>query len=161
MKAKSCTIIGIDPMKLSFGYDEKHPKCIHLKIHIAETICKLFFQGYVHFYTNCEFGIPLWSAEAVLALKMFYPALQLHLVAPCLEQANKWTPEWRERYFKIHEQATSVKILNDKTHDSNIYLIDKTEILLSFDFKDSKNPVTEYASGQGKNVVNLLPFCLC
>lgn len=42
-----------------------------------------------------------WASLAVLALKKEDPALKLHCILPCEEQADGWSVSARELYFSI------------------------------------------------------------
>jgi uncharacterized phage-like protein YoqJ len=60
-----CTISGSD--KLSFGFDEKHPDCIAMKLQLLTKFADLNQNGVTDFISNCQMGIPLWAAEVVLS----------------------------------------------------------------------------------------------
>lgn len=112
---KTCLIYGIPVENLPFGYDENDELCVNVKLKIAQLIAQLVSSGITHFVTDCEFGIPMWGAEIVLAQKIYDPEITLTVYIPCEEQAVKWTPDWRDRYFSIHEKADKVLNLNDRT----------------------------------------------
>lgn len=61
---------------------------------------------------NCEYGIPLWSAEIILALKM-YNDITLNVAMPYEEQSTKWSEDIRNRFFHIHEYADRVCIVSN------------------------------------------------
>lgn len=54
------------------------------------------------------------GAEIVLSQKLFTPDISLEIYMPHEEQAVKWAPNWRERYFSIHEKADEVVTYNDR-----------------------------------------------
>lgn len=111
---KTCLIYGIPVENLPFGYDENDELCITVKLKIAQLTAQLVSSGITHFVTDCEFGIPMWGAEIVLAQKIYDPEITLTVYIPHEEQAVKWTPNWRNRYFSIHAKADNVLILNDR-----------------------------------------------
>jgi uncharacterized phage-like protein YoqJ len=146
MQTKSCAIIGIDLLELSFGYDEEHPSCVRFKFYISKLISEMTANGYTDFYTNCEYGIPLWAAEAVLTLKQLNPRLRLHVVA-FEEQAGKWAPDWRNRYFSVHEQADSVTLLPGGKEECTQFLIENTDLTMYFESQDAKSPFVRFING--------------
>lgn len=110
---KTCLIYGTPVRELPFGYDEEDELCVEIKLKIAEVVAQLAASGVTDFITDCEYGILMWGAEIVLAQKLFSPELTLKVYMPHEEQAVKWAPDWRERYFSIHEKADDVVIFND------------------------------------------------
>lgn len=110
---KNCLIYGTPSQKLPFGYDEEDELCIAIKLKIAEVVSQLAANGISDFLTDCEYGIPLWGAEIVLAQKILTPEITLKVYMPHEEQAVNWTPDWRKRYFEIHKKADRVVIFND------------------------------------------------
>jgi uncharacterized phage-like protein YoqJ len=100
-------------------------------------------NDYTDFYTNCEYGIALWAAEALLSLKEYNPCLRLHVVS-FEKQADKWTPDWRNRYFSIHERADSAIILKGGDNACNQYLIEHAGLIMHFDSQDAKNPLVRF-----------------
>ena len=62
MEKKSCTFIGEEIERLSFGYDYTDPKCIALKLALSEQIAEAYGSGVRRFYSVCEQGIDLWAA---------------------------------------------------------------------------------------------------
>lgn len=110
---KTCLIYGIPVEELPFGYDEDDELCVMLKLKIAQLVAGLAASGVTHFVTDCEFGVPMWGAEIVLAKKIYDPGITLTVYMPHEEQSVKWTPDWRDRYFSIHEKADKVIIQND------------------------------------------------
>lgn len=154
-----CTIIGKSVNELPFGMDEKYPKCTALKINLAAKINELYLNGVTHFACNCEYGIPLWAAEIILALKIYKPELYLHIVAPYEEQAAKWNEEIRERYFNIHEKADTVHILKNIYNDNILsyhyaekFMLDNSTMLL---IDEHNNEIIRYARKCNLNIVYL------
>ena len=150
-----CTISGSD--KLSFGLDEKHPDCIAMKLQLLTKIADLNQNGITDFISNCEMGISLWTAEIVLSLKK-YNTIRLNIIMPFEEQASLWSDEWRERYFRIHEQADCVIILNKHFSDTcysncDRFMIDNSDMLLWVGSESSN--ISEYAREQSKSVIML------
>lgn len=112
--SKTCLIYGTSVLNLPFGYDEEDEMCTLIKLKITELVAVLAREGVACFVTDCEYGISLWGAEIVLAQKIFTPKITLKLCIPHENQAVKWAPSWRERYFNIHEMADEVEIFNNR-----------------------------------------------
>ncbi len=97
--------------------NESEKTCITIKQKLLEIIWQAYCSGYTDFYTNCEFGIPLWSAEIICALKL-YNKIYLHIVIPYEEQCLNWCEEWRNRYYDVHSKADSVIFVNKCYHEN-------------------------------------------
>lgn len=103
----NCTIASMGfELSLPTKNEHKAPYPI-IKRNLLELIWRLYCRGYTTFYTNCEYGIPLWSAEIICALKM-YNDIHLHLVIPYEAQCTAWCHEWRNRYLAVQEQADQI-----------------------------------------------------
>lgn len=119
-KNSACTIIGRTVWDLPFGMDEESFDCILLKNNLAAVIGQLYINGFTEFLCNCEYGVPMWSAEIILLLKRFYPNIHLHIFSPYEEQAARWSADARNRYFTIHEKSDSAEILYFHRAESDI-----------------------------------------
>ncbi len=101
---------------------------------LRETIWGAYCNGYTDFYVNCEYGIPLWAAEIVCALKL-YNTIKLHIIIPCEEQTTNWTEDQRDRYYDVHLKADSV-VFADKQWKENCYheademIINESDVVL-------------------------------
>lgn len=97
-------------LALQIAPPERFPKnaLSILKCNLLEILCALVEKGYTDFYVNGAYGIPFWSAEMICALKLYHPALRLHLVQPYPEHNAGWKPELRERFQQILEKADEV-----------------------------------------------------
>ena len=61
---------------------------------------------------------------------------------PYEEQANDWYEDQRERYFSVHSLADDVYMLNTQFYEgcydeADEYMIDQSDLLLVFGFKNS------------------------
>ena len=72
-----------------------------MKMELAQQIMVLRQQGVTHFSVACDYGVGLYAAELINVLRDNDPELMLFCVTPYEEQATKWTPELRERYFDM------------------------------------------------------------
>ena len=77
-----------------------------MKMELAQQIMVLRQQGVTHFSVACDYGVGLYAAEIINALRNDDPELMLFCVTPYEEQSTKWTPELRERYFDMLVKCT-------------------------------------------------------
>ena len=103
---KSCAILGHSPMRFAWGFDEEAAECHDMKMELAQQIMVLRQQGVTHFSVVCDYGVGLYAAELINVLRDNDPELMLFCVTPYEEQATKWTPELRERYFDMLIKCT-------------------------------------------------------
>lgn len=128
MTTLSCAMVGHHPARFQFGYDEEDWRCQRIKLELIRQIVILYQNGVTDFYTSCEVGPPMWGAEAVLALMDKLKGLRLHCVIPFEEQATKWTPDWRNRYFSILAASTSVHMTQNRLTNESYRLCGKYQI---------------------------------
>ena len=103
---KSCAIFGHNPMRFAWGFDEEADECRELKLELLQQIMVLRQQGVTRFFVACDCGVGLYAAELINVLRDNDPELLLFCVTPYEEQATKWTPELRERYFDMLVKCT-------------------------------------------------------
>ncbi|MCL2588191.1 MAG: DUF1273 domain-containing protein, partial [Oscillospiraceae bacterium] len=136
MKMLACAFIGHRPMRYSFGYDEEDETCDLLKSALADQITMLVDVGITTFYTGMDIGVSQWAAMIVLCLKEKHHNIRLIAVLPCETQANKWSPDQRNRYFNILIECDDVITLNGHYTptcmlERNCYLVNHAEYLLA------------------------------
>ena len=93
-------------MRFPWGFDEEDTGCQDLKLALAQKIMELRQQGVTRFAVVADCGVGLYAGECVNALRLTDPGLMLFVVTPHEEQATKWAPYLRERYFKLLEDCT-------------------------------------------------------
>ena len=104
-----CAVIGQNPMRFPWGFDEEDDRCRKLKIELAQQIMMLRQNGVSQFLTACDCGVGLYAAELVNGLRATTDHdLMLICYTPHEEQATKWAPYLRERYFTMLEQCTLI-----------------------------------------------------
>ena len=92
-------------MRFPWGFDEEDDRCQKLKMELAQQIMVLHQRGVSQFLTACDCGIGLYAAEIVNGLRETTdPDLMLFCYIPHEEQATKWAPYLRERYFTMLEK---------------------------------------------------------
>ena len=113
---KTCAIIGCSPMCFPWGFDEEDEGCAALKLILINQISKLRGEGCTRFAISMDCGVGLYAAEIFHGLKGSEEELETICYVPYEEQASKWTPELRERYFNALAVCTEVvNVAYDKT----------------------------------------------
>ena len=105
---KTCAIIGCSPMCFPWGFDEEDEGCAALKLILINQISKLRGEGCTRFAVSMDCGVGLYAAEILHGLKESDDALETNCYVPYEEQATKWTPELRDRYFNALVACTEV-----------------------------------------------------
>ena len=105
---KTCAIIGCSPMCFPWGFDEEDEGCAALKLILINQITKLRGEGCTRFAVSMDCGVGLYAAEILHGLKEADDALETICYVPYEEQATKWTPELRDRYFNALAACTEV-----------------------------------------------------
>lgn len=164
----SCAFAGHNPLRYSFGYDEEDELCLLIKKKILQQILDLYENGVTIFYSNCEVGASMWGAELTLELMKRFPELKLHCVIPFEEQAKKWTPPLRDRYYNILEKCTNNYLISTNfTKDCylrcNQYLVNHAGFILAVYDNDpilKMEPVTQlitYARKKKRGIISIHP----
>ena len=105
---KTCAIIGCSPMCFPWGFDEEDEGCAALKLILINQISRLRGEGYNRFALSMDYGVGLYAAEILHGLKKSDDALETICYVPYEEQATKWTPALRDRYFNALAACTEV-----------------------------------------------------
>ena len=96
-----CAVIGQNPMQFPWGFDEEDKFCSKMKTELAQQIMVLRQRGVSQFLTACDCGVGLYAGEIVNGLRTTDRDLILICYTPHEEQATKWAPYLRERYFDM------------------------------------------------------------
>lgn len=168
MRSIACAITGHRPMKFIFGYDEEDHKCIRLKLAMGEQIGKLIQGGASLFYTGMAQGTDQWGAEIVLAMKRQYPHVRLAAVLPCETQADRWSPQQRERYFDTLARCDDVITLSARytrqcMRERNRYMVDHADVLLTIYDGNTKGGTAytvRYAQKKNRRIITIRPDTL-
>ena len=105
---KTCAIIGCSPMCFPWGFDEEDEGCAALKLILMNRITMLRGEGCTRFAVSMDCGVGLYAAEILHGLKASDEGLKTICYVPYEEQATKWTPELRNRYFNVLATCTEV-----------------------------------------------------
>ncbi len=109
-----CSIIGENPSESLFGYDEEYPLCAKMKYKLVNAIQGVISSGCKCFCTTLEEGAAMWGAEACEAIKCLGGDIEMRVAPISEEQANRWHPERRERYYRLIEGADKVITSEDE-----------------------------------------------
>ncbi len=110
----TCAVLGQPPMRFPWGFDEEDSGCQNLKMELAQKIMELRQQGVTRFAVVADCGIGLYAGECINALRQHDPDLMLFVVTPHEEQATKWTPDLRNRYFKLLEDCALMELASHR-----------------------------------------------
>ena len=139
-----CAIIGQNPMRFPWGFDEEDDRCRKLKIELAQQIMALCQSGVSQFLTACDCGVGLYAAEIVNGLRMTDHDLMLLCYTPHEEQATKWAPYLRERYFTMLEKCTLISVVCEAgAPDAQLHtykkIIDLADVVLAVYDRDTQS----------------------
>lgn len=163
-----CAVIGQNPMRFPWGFDEEDDRCRKLKIALAQQIMVLRQSGVSQFLVACDYGVGLYAGEIVNGLRMTDRDLMLLCYTPHEEQTTKWAPYLRERYFTMLEQCTLISAVCEVgAPDAQLHaykkIIDLADVVLGiYDVDISAAASAEdraliYAKGQHKPLLMLHP----
>ena len=107
-----CAIIGQHPMRFPWGFDEEDAQCRRMKLELVRCIMELRQCGVMEFQVVCDPGVGLYAGEIVNITKQNDEAMRLVCVTPFEEQATKWTPQLRERYFDMLADCTDLSCVD-------------------------------------------------
>ena len=107
-----CTIISCSPMCFPWGFDEEDEGCTALKLILMNCITKQRSLGAARFHISMDCGVGLYAAEILQGLKEADSEIEYVGYVPFEEQATKWTPELRNRYFNALASCTEVEYVS-------------------------------------------------
>ena len=94
-------------MRFPWGFDEEDEFCGKMKMELAQQIMVLRQSGVSQFLVACDCGVGLYAAEIINGLRATTDRdLMLICYTPHEEQATKWAPYLRERYFDMLTACT-------------------------------------------------------
>ncbi len=92
------------------GKHEEDEGYAALKLILMNRITRLRGESFTRFTLSIDCGVGLYAAEILHGLKESDGELKTICCVPYEEQATKWTPELRGRYFNA--LATSAEVVN-------------------------------------------------
>ncbi len=164
----TCAILGQPPMRFPWGFDEEDEDCQALKLELAQKIMEFRQRGVMRFAVVADCGVGLYAGECVNALRQTDSELMLFVVTPHEEQATKWAPYLRERYFKLLEDCSVMEAASLRKTPSSCELdayrkiIDYANMVLAvYDpataHEDAVDRAMEYVKERGLDVIMLAP----
>lgn len=169
-KPVRCAVMGQHPMRFPWGFDEEDDRCRKLKIELAQQIMALRQGGVSQFLVACDCGVGLYAAEIVNGLRTTDRDLMLLCYTPHEEQATKWAPYLRERYFTMLTACTHISAVcpvgtPDAQRQAYRQIIDLADVVLCVSDTDApaasgaEDAALAYALAQ-KPVLALHPTAL-
>lgn len=163
-----CAVIGQNPMRFPWGFDEEDASCAKMKMELAQQIMVLCQEGVSQFLVACDYGVGLYAGEIVNGLRMTDRDLMLLCYTPHEEQTTKWAPYLRERYFTMLEQCTLISAVCEVgAPDAQLHaykkIIDLADVVLAVYDRDTppagsaEDRALAYAEGQRKPLLMLHP----
>ena len=136
MLENCCAFTGHRPRKFPWKYDEADSRCLALKAVLADQIAALVDAGFTQFLSGMAEATDTWSALSVLTLREKNPAIRLHCILPCKEQAEKWSASSQNLYYSILDRADSIVYVSRAYHkncmlERNRFLVDHAAALLA------------------------------
>ena len=137
-----------------------------LKAVLAEQITALVDAGFTQFLSGMAEATDTWSALSVLDLREKNPAIKLHCILPCKEQANKWSASSRGLYHSILDRADSIVYVSMAYHRNcmlkrNRFLRDHAAALLAVyngERRGGTAATVRYAQKMGREIFEIDPI---
>lgn len=163
---RACAFTGHRPNKLPWRYDETDSRCAALKAVLMEQIGFLADAGVTQFLSGMAEATDTWCALSVLSLREKNPAIKLHCILPCKEQADKWSASSRELYRSILERADSIVYVSRVYHkncmlDRNRFLVEHASTLLAVYNgvrRSGTGATVNYARKMGREIIVIDPI---
>ena len=140
-------------------------RCVELKAVLAEQITALVNAGFTQFLSGMAEATDTWSALSVLDLREKNPAIKLHCILPCKEQADKWSASSRDLYHSILDRADSIVYVSRAYHkncmlDRNRFLIDHAALLAVYngERRGGTAATMRYAQKMGREIIVIDPI---
>ena len=137
-----------------------------LRAVLAEQISALVDAGFTQFLSGMAEATDTWSALSVLDLREKNPAIKLHCILPCKEQADKWAASSRDLYRSILDRADSIVYVSRTYHetcmlDRNRFLIEHAAALLAVyngERRGGTAATMHYAQKMGREIIVIDPI---
>ena len=137
-----------------------------LRAVLAEQIAALVDAGFTQFLSGMAEATDTWSALSDLDLREKNPAIKLHCILPCKEQADKWAASSRDLYRSILDRADSIVYVSRTYHetcmlDRNRFLIEHAAALLAVyngERRGGTAATMRYAQKMGREIIVIDPI---
>lgn len=157
-----CAFTGHRPERLPWGGDESDPRCLALKQLLLQAVLRACDDGYTTFLCGMARGCDCYFAEAVLAARVTFPAIQLVAMIPCPSQSSFWAEEDRQRHQALCGQCSRV-VLHEPVYSPgcmlrrNRHMVSLCQRLITvYDGgRGGTGETVQYAISQGKDLDRL------
>ncbi len=151
-----CTIASNRAELLWTRKNEHEMPYTALKQIMLQILWHLYENGYTEFCVNCEYGIPLWTAELICAMKLYHP-VKLHCILPSEEQSSYWPEAYRERYFAVQQLADTVVFAGNSPDEAcrraaDRCMVQRSDLVLLFADRTDALYIADYAAQYGVTV---------
>jgi len=163
-REETCCFTGHRPGKLPWGGDEWDPRCVMLKMRLAEILDEAYGLGMRHFMCGMAQGADMYFCEAALSLRERHPEVKLEAAIPCPEQPSRWPAAQRERWRRLVAQC-DLETLVQPAYTSgcmarrNRYMVERSAMLIAvYDgMPGGTRQTLAYAMKEGLQVVWIDP----
>lgn len=136
MNNRSCAVIAEPPLCFPWGFDEEDERCIKLKLVLISQLSFLQAENVTRFYVPIDAGFGMYVSESIISLMDSDQRLKLYTLIPYENQAAKWSPELRDRYYAVLEKCSeslpvSIEYSSVCVLDSLLEAIDQAELILA------------------------------
>ena len=133
---------------------------------LRHTLRRAIDEGFTDFYAGGALGWDTYCALEVIALRMEFNWIALHLVLPCAPEAQTlhWTNRQKRRYQEIMQEANTVEILSDDYTEKcmkrrNAKLVEYADCCIAYCLPEAYHSGTKQtvrmANEKGIPVINL------
>ena len=144
---KVAAVSGYKPYELGI-FQQNHPSIHYIKAVIKKEIHLLLDEGLEWIMISGQLGTELWAAEVVYELQPDFPDLKLAVIAPFLDQEEKWNETNQEWYESIVAQADFFDVITKKKYENswqfrlkNHFIVEKTDaLILLYDAEKEGSP---------------------
>lgn len=162
---KCCAVFGCSPMRSPWGFDEEDPGCREMKLEMLQQILAQRQTGATRFVVACGYGAGLYAGEMIQVLREKDTDLELVSVIPWEEQANKWAPYLRERYFDLLAACSRVEMISPREtetcrREALEHCVQEADVVLAVCDPAEESLAGEavrYASELGREVILIHP----
>lgn len=146
-----CAVFGQNTMRFPWGFDEEDTGCRDMKMELLQQVLALRCSGVTQFSVACDYGVGLYAAEQINILRENDSDLMLFCTMPYEEQAKKWAPYLRERYFDMLTKCTYMNAVSlHEQPDAQLLayrqIIDEADMVLTV--YDTDSPTTADPEGR-------------
>ena len=159
-----CAVVSVPVELLPYKFNEAEESVIQLKLKLSAIFQQSATDTDFTVMSNGEFGFPLWSLEAAIAGNDLGHSIKTVIVVPCDEQDTCWAEDWRERYYKVIQNADKAPALpleytdictntEDRYDAADRYMTDNCDMVIAITVRDEIPEAAVLANDKGKPVM--------